>query len=650
MKKKQFYRATRLVMPLISLLLLCSCNKKLEQALELAKENRCELENVLEHFNSYSTRKEYKSAQFLIGNMPPHYTQKSEAVDSFSNWMLANIDSLTTPLLRKRWKEYSDFDISWVYPDIQYVTSEFLIDNIERAVEIWKKSPWRNEVSEDLFLNYVLPYRFHNETLSPIGWRDSLYNKYHHVVDTITDLRRAYTALYRATTADVKIKHIGDMPYLLNPIDIGYIKRGRCMQQCIYVASVMRAFGIPAVIDGVSLWANYSTTGHSWVALVTDDGTYTVHTGDSIARKYNPINSAHFSIKYPVEPDYPIPLDFKKSVAKVQRRTYAMHKNEYSDSHAGKNVARLFSSRNSVDVSAEYGFTHQYKISVPKNVECAYLCIFGTGDDWKPIDFAMSEWGTCTFNNIADSVVYLPMAYIEGKFTSLDTPFHIINNKVIHVIPDESEKESITLFRKYPFVRSILRPWQETTGSSIIASNNKDFDRADTLFTAIRTPVYKNIIKPQTVKSYRYIKYASNPERRGSITEFQVYSQDSLLDGTPFISGAKNKENCFDGDTFTGLRGLQQGYCIGLDLGQSVPIDSIIYYLRNDGNYIDIGDEYELLHYNRNQWESLGHQKAEVEWLTFSNVPKKALLLLKNHTKGKEERIFTYENGTQVWW
>ena len=36
--------------------------------------------------------------------------------------------------------------------------------------------------------------------------------------------------------------------------------------------------------------------------------------------------------------------------------------------------------------------------------------------------------------------------------------------------------------------------------------------------------------------------------------------------------------------------------------------------------------------------------------LYVDNVPTNALLLLRNHTKGKEERIFTYENGEQVWW
>jgi hypothetical protein len=31
-------------------------------------------------------------------------------------------------------------------------------------------------------------------------------------------------------------------------------------------------------------------------------------------------------------------------------------------------------------------------------------------------------------------------------------------------------------------------------------------------------------------------------------------------------------------------------------------------------------------------------------------VPKGAILLLKDLTKGREERIFMVENGKQVWW
>ena len=41
---------------------------------------------------------------------------------------------------------------------------------------------------------------------------------------------------------------------------------------------------------------------------------------------------------------------------------------------------------------------------------------------------------------------------------------------------------------------------------------------------------------------------------------------------------------------------------------------------------------------------------AESGELVYENVPGNALYLLKNRTKGKEERIFTYENDRQVWW
>lgn len=47
---------------------------------------------------------------------------------------------------------------------------------------------------------------------------------------------------------------------------------------------------------------------------------------------------------------------------------------------------------------------------------------------------------------------------------------------------------------------------------------------------------------------------------------------------------------------------------------------------------------------------SLGQQRAIESKLTYTNVPDNTLLLLKDLTKGEEERIFTYENDKQVWW
>ena len=40
---------------------------------------------------------------------------------------------------------------------------------------------------------------------------------------------------------------------------------------------------------------------------------------------------------------------------------------------------------------------------------------------------------------------------------------------------------------------------------------------------------------------------------------------------------------------------------------------------------------------------------ATTDSLVYRNIPKDVLLLLRNHTRGVDERIFVYENDTQAW-
>ena len=49
-------------------------------------------------------------------------------------------------------------------------------------------------------------------------------------------------------------------------------------------------------------------------------------------------------------------------------------------------------------------------------------------------------------------------------------------------------------------------------------------------------------------------------------------------------------------------------------------------------------------------WSLLGTQVATSNVLTFKNVPSGGLYVLRDKTKGHEQRIFTYEKEEQVWW
>ena len=72
-------------------------------------------------------------------------------------------------------------------------------------------------------------------------------------------------------------------------------------------------------------------------------------------------------------------------------------------------------------------------------------------------------------------------------------------------------------------------------------------------------------------------------------------------------------------------------------------------YPEDDSNAIFPGEHYELFYW-RGQWVSLGRKIAADTVLVYDRVPKGALLWLRNLDKGQQERIFSYENGKQVWY
>jgi len=93
----------------------------------------------------------------------------------------------------------------------------------------------------------------------------------------------------------------------------------------------------------------------------------------------------------------------------------------------------------------------------------------------------------------------------------------------------------------------------------------------------------------------------------------------------------------------------EKGVWYGLDLKVPQTISQVGFAPRNDTNNIEPNNLYELFYWDKG-WESLGKQRAKDNFLNYENVPKNSLFWLRNLTKGKEERIFTYDKGKQIWW
>ena len=154
---------------------------------------------------------------------------------------------------------------------------------------------------------------------------------------------------------------------------------------------------------------------------------------------------------------------------------------------------------------------------------------------------------------------------------------------------------------------------------------------------------------------YKYLRYVGPDGSYCNVNEIAFYnSKGEKLKGK--IIGTQGtdkqtKETVFDGDVLTGFNGNSpDGHWVGIELPKPSDVARIMYLPRNDGNNVETGDNYQLLMYDNGKWVSLGWKKAKETMLVFKNVPSNGLYLLKDKTKGKEERIFTYENGKQVWW
>jgi hypothetical protein len=199
-------------------------------------------------------------------------------------------------------------------------------------------------------------------------------------------------------------------------------------------------------------------------------------------------------------------------------------------------------------------------------------------------------------------------------------------------------------------------------GGKFQGSNRKDFKDATDLYTIRLDPIDTfNIVPVKAGQKFRYVRYFSPPRSFGNMAEIGFYENEQgerrLLKGK--VIGTKGschndpkitREALFDGDPLSYFdSGKPDSTWAGLDLGSEKEVAEIRFLARNAMNRIEKGDIYELLYWD-NEWISLGQKKAENNFLTFDNVPSNALFWLRDLTKGKDERIFTYDNGIQMWW
>lgn len=642
----------------IVIALFVSCTKKteLEIALDMAGANRTELEKVLTHYSKNPADSlKLRAAEFLISNMIYHYTKENKSLSHYYNEVIKlNNDTLKAlscllkydSLSLKYQIENKDLKIKF---DIQTIKAHYLIWNIDLAIDSWQTNTWSQQLSFSDFCEYVLPYRVGNENLE--YWREKLATKYLQKIDWLKNIDNSRNSTYWVSKElnDLLIKKDINIYIYSKPAQINYppsalenIKLGACDDYTQSTLFIMRACGIPVCIDFTPQWPN-GRLGHTWNVLLEETG------------KEIPFMGFESSPKFSNQPG--------GIMAKVFRKTYSYQYESLFHIKSEEAIPVFFDNPHIKDVTNNYFSTVDVTVELFDKTKktFAYLAVFDN-DKWVPVQWGKVKDGKkAQFKAMGINCMYLPMLYDDGVCTPAGKPFYIGHKKNVKEMNFKLQnKQTMVLPRKYPINRTIYILSRNIIETVIEASNDVSFKNSAVIGKILRDPKFKwDTLNCNTEKKYRYWRLIENKKSSCDIAEFQFINKTKInIDTTNILSSlSKKKYNpnkpiyLFDDDNVTFIELKQNtGEWIGIDFGKPIAVDYFRFLPRNDDNAIVAGDSYELMMWDKTGWKSLINCIANSDKLIFKNVPSGGLYLLHNHTKGKEERIFTYENGKQVWW
>lgn len=623
----------------------CKLPKDVKKAFKKAGKNYKELEKVIEHYKNDSLK--LKAVYFLISNMIEKHSYTGYEYFSIKDSIIKYASSpkelgFSLKNIREKYVENK-------VEDIQVIKAEYIIENIDAAFIAYQKATWNKSIPFEVFLEYILPYKLGDEALE--SWRDKIFN-FEDSIFVLSDLRKA---------AEYKIKQLNKQKQKIvlltgdknpNLIDIPYsflelLTAASCKELSYYTAYILRTFAIPCAIDFTPNYANLYC-GHSWNVIIFPNRKNIPFVVPSEVDTLGRFKTEHYKL------------------AKVYRKTYSINK----QSHIFKRgycsfLPEFYNQYNIIDVTNEYIKTCDVKLPViyqpRKRQKFAYIAVYN-GSSWVPIGWGKIFKNNFIFENIGTENVYLPIAVDKKNVYILNYPFIPYKGDSIKILkPDNKNLIDIHLRRKYPLYPRIEYYINRMKGGKFQGANKSDFSDTVTLYILKESPgEYFNEIILNNPKKFRYIRYIGPIDSYCNVAEIEFYEEKE--DKTPLkgkIIGTeginekfpeRTKEKAFDGDVLTFYHAPKPDNCwVGLDLGNPKKISKIRFIARTDYNIIVEGNIYEVFYWD-NKWISLGKQTATSNVLVYKNVPSNCLYFIRNLSGGVEERIFTYEDGKQIWW
>lgn len=627
--------------------------KYLESALEMAGENRSELEKVLNHYADNPER--LQAAKWLIGNMPFHHTKTGPELEKYRRYYEIAADQTLNPQAIKDSLDalYGFIDLSKldIVYDIQTLDSAYIVENIDAAFEARKRWPWGKNVRWEDFLEFVLPYRLGDEPLT--SWRKPIIEEYQGLIDSIASLPEAATPriasdlIYKEWIWRKNFKWTSRLPSgpRIGPKIVEW-KTGACREKADGMCYLLRAVGLPASQHIAPMRGDLNDT-HSWGAVYDSDGS-------------------------PWLPEQRTDSAYKSKVpaAKVWSETFSINRNvpvkNLNTKLANPSLINPFV-RDETEWYLRQDKREAFKIPLHQlegicNGDTVYIAL-SSRMDWIPVGMGIAKNDSVDFGYVGDRTVCVVGMMEAGKFMPKSFPFKTTRNadNSLHFFTP-GNMSPINIYSKYNLTVGDYT-WR-MVNACFEVSDSPDFTVVDTIHKIKESPKrLLTTVYVDTDKKHRYIRYKSADKTCCNVAMITFY--DKAEDTIPLTGRVMNApgfhptddkhdfKNAWDGDPYTSVDLKESsGGWTGLDLGSPRKIEKIVYAPRNRGNYVRTGYTYELFYYNGNEgWVSLEEKKA-VNDMVEMEAPVGALLYIHCLDAGKDERIFEYDidNDLQIYW
>lgn len=614
------------------------------------------LNGILELYREDSLK--YKAALFLLDNMAYYQgVDSGEMKSTYKAYEIFGTGQYTyQQALDSAEKLYGKpkniQQMKWK-PDVD-IEPGFLVSNIEWAFKVWREQPWGKNVSFDQFCEYILPYRLGNEELIP--WREKIYYQFMPIIEKYKNDPQIENPTFAAhIILDSLLKapfyFTGEMSanVRIGPRIVDW-RGGSCLDLCDMLVYIYRALGIPCGIEELPLRGN-NNAPHFWNFLVDQHGQ---------TWYFSMFYWWHRLLKAEVYGDV---------YGKVFRQRFSLNRNMIDSLHESlEKVHPIFRYPFFDDVTRIYATDKSFSIIVEdksftrkiKKGEVVYICM-SNRYSWKPVGWAKFDGNKAVFKDCHGGTVYCIGTYdaVNNKLNPVSAPFSVNKeNGKMEFYDIGKETENIVLLSKFGMIGEFFLG--RMVNGVFEGSNLASFEQKDTLFLIRETP-YRlcTVIRTDSSKAYRYVRYLGPAGSHGNISEAAFYSsfndsiplKGNILGPKDGATGDHSYFNVYDGHTDTSYDyPFPNGGWAGLDFGEPKHIGKIIYTPRNRDNFIRKGDLYELLICREGIWTPFDRQIATSDSLFFKGVPKHTLLLLRDLSRGEAERLFEYKNGSQLYW